>query len=329
MALELKTPTFVNQSAAKADPLVPTIFHEPWWLKAATSGGYEEVEVTDGQRVVGRFSYSVGRLVGRKISVLPTLTHVLGPAIREVSGSANAKFLQRYAVTRDLIAKLPHLHRFRQKLHRGYPEILSFQSCGFRTGVQFTFEIQPQGELETWNKLRNKTRNVIRRAQEELVSSEMNDSEEFLRFYEANLVACGKQMLINRSECAAVCVAALERNAGKILCVRDTSGGLVAAIFVVWDHEAAYYLMSTRTANSPNGAISLLIWTALGLCRERGILFDFDGIANEGSILLYVGFGGEPKPRYIVTRETTRILFADSARRVVGLLGQENFFDRY
>jgi hypothetical protein len=307
----------------------PTIFHEPWWLQAATSGRYEQVEVSDGQRVVGRLAYQVEQLTGRKVSVLPTLTHILGPAIYAGTGSPNTQFLQRYNVTRELIAKLPKLHRFRQKIQNGEPEVLGFQSAGFRTGVQFTFEVQPQPEPEIWKKLRNKTRNVIRRAQEELAVSEIHDPEEFLRFYEGNLRACGKQMHINRRECAGVCRVALERNAGKILCTRDSAQQLKAAIFLAWDRTTAYYLMSTRTADSKNGAISMLIWNGIRFCGEHSLSFDFDGVADEGSILLFAGFGGEPKPRYMVTRETRRIVVADSARRAVGLLGPEHFFDRY
>ncbi len=318
-----------NEQVRVADPLVPTVFHEPWWLEAATGGRYEQVDVSHGQHVVGRLPYSVQHLLGRRISVLPTLTHVLGPAIDEGSGSACKRLSQRHSVTRELIAKLPKLHRFRQKLHRGYEEVLSFQAAGFRTGVQFTFEVPPRSELESWEKLRNKTRNVIRRAQEGLEVFETRDVPEFLRFYENNLTASGRQMLIERQECTAICTAAIQRNAGKILCVRDDKQRWVAAIFIAWDLKAAYYLMSTRAADSKNGAISLLIWSAIGLCRERGLLFDFDGVANEGSILLYSGFGGEPKPRYIVTKETKRIRLADSARQSLGLLGEENFFDRY
>jgi Acetyltransferase (GNAT) domain len=329
LIVEAEISCLAKGSGRAVDPLVPTVFHEPWWLEAATSGRYEQVEVSDGNRLVGRLSYSVEKLFGRKVSVLPTLTHVLGPAIREGSGSANTRLLHNHAVTRELIAKLPRLHRFRQKLHRGHAEVLSFQSEGFRTGVQFTFEIQPQSELEVWNKLRNKTRNVIRRAQEELEQSELTDVDEFLNFYEHNLMAAGKQMLIHRGECAAVCSAALERNAGKIICARDAAGRLMAAVFLAWDHKAAYYLMSTRTVDSRNGAISLLIWNCMRFCAARDIVFDFDGVANEGSILLFVGFGGEPKPRYMVTRETKRVVFADTARRVLGLLGKENFFDRF
>lgn len=312
------------------DPLVPTIFHEPWWLNAATNNCYEQVEFSDGHHIVGRFPYIVTVKHGMKVSMLPTLTHLLGPAVDEGSGNANTRFLQRYTVTRQLIAKLPPVHRFRQKLHRGYPEVLSFQAEGFRTGVQFTFEIEPVTVEDAWNQMRNKTRNVIRRAEEELEVLEMNDVVEFIHFYEKNLATRGKKMYSPPAINAAVCTAALEKNAGKIWAARDSkTRSLVAAIFIAYDAKTAYYLMSSRTLDSGNGAIPLLIWSAIRFSLERKLAFDFDGVANQGAVLLYIGFGGKPKPTYIVARDSKRIKFLSSSRSVLGIEAEENFFDYF
>lgn len=321
-----------NASSAKTpemaiDPLVPTVFHEHWWLNAASRGAYEAVEVSESHRVVGRFPYAVRQSLGRRISALPPLTHVLGPAIDGGTGSENTRFLKRYSIAKELISKLPSVHRFRQKLHSGHAEALAFQSLGFRTGVQLTFEIQPQTEADIWNRLRNKSRNVIRRAKQELEVFELNDSEQFVRLYETNLTSRGQEMLQGREEIAAVCQAALQNKAGKILAARDANRRLIAAIFLAYDLRRAYYVMSTRSPDSGNGAISLLIWTAIGFCLEHSLIFDFAGITTSGAVLLYVGFGSMPKPIYIVTTETKRIKIVDSCRSVMGLLAGENPFD--
>ncbi len=320
----------IVEKPLSVSPLVPTIFHEPWWLNAATGNCYEQIEVSDGHHTVGRFPYIVHAKHGMKISMLPTLTHLLGPAVDEGSGNANTRFLQRYTVTRELIAKLPPVHRFRQKLHRGYPEVLSFQAEGFRTGVQFTFEIEPLPEADAWNQMRNKTRNVIRRAEEELQVFEMNDVAEFIGFYETNLAARGRKMYSPPEINAAVCTAALEKSAGKIFAAKDPkTSSLVAAIFVAFDSKTTYYLMSTRTAGSGNGAIPLLIWSAIRFSLKRNLAFDFDGVANQGAVLLYIGFGGKPKPTYIVAKDSKRIKFLNSSRGVLGLDAEENFFDYF
>jgi hypothetical protein len=317
-----------NQCTLSSDPLVPTVFHEPWWLNAATRGAYEQVEVSEGSRVVGRLPFAVRKLPGRKISGLPTLTHVLGPAIAEAPGSINTKFLHRYSVTRELIAKLPKVDRFRQKLHRGDPEALGFQSAGFRTGLQLTFEVRANTEIDAWKGLRHKTRNVIRRLQNQLEVADLDDSDEFLGFYQSNLAARGREMFEPKAEVSAVCSAALQNRAGKILCVRDAQRRPVAAALIVFDAQAAYYLMSTRALNAPNGAVNLLIWRGICFCIERGLTFDFDGITKEGTIPLYAGFGGQPKPIYIVTRESKKVELVDSCRTIMSLFSGKTYFDR-
>lgn len=317
----------VPLQASVSDPLVPTVFHEPWWLRAATLGSYDQVEVSEGNRVVGRLPYVVRKLTGRSISGQPTLTHLLGPAIVDGPGSVNTKFLHRYSITRELISKLPRVDRFRQKLHRGDPEALGFQSEGFRTGVQLTFEVQANNEMDAWKGLRHKTRNVIRRLQNQLEVLELQDIGEFLHFYESNLAAQGEVMFEPKAEVSAVCSAALENKAGKILCARDTQRQLVAAILIVFDTQAAYYLMSTRTITAPNGAVNLLIWNGIRFSVDRGLIFDFDGITKQGAIPLYTGFGGQPKPIYIVNRESKKIRLVDSCRTIIHLFSQKKYFD--
>jgi hypothetical protein len=87
----------------------------------------------------------------------------------------------------------------------------------------------------------------------------------------------------------------------------------MAAIFYIWDSQAAYYLFSTRRLESSNGAVSLLLWTAIKDAARRGLVFDFDGLASQGSRVFYTGFGGDVVPRYIVSRHSL-------AHRVAGRL---------
>jgi hypothetical protein len=317
-----------SEAANLIDPLAPTIFHQPWWLSAATSGRYQQVEVSDGNRIIGRFPFSINRLPGRSISNMPTLTPRLGPAVFEGEGSENTRFLQRFRITKELIRKLPNVHRFRQRLHRGHSDALTFQSAGFRTGVQFTIEIDPQPEAFAWHNLRNKTRNVIRRAQEELEIYESSACDEFLHFYDQNMEARGKPILQSRKQHLAVCAAALERNAGKILCARNKNHQLASAIFLAFDTQTAYYLMSTRSLDSPNGATSLLVWEGIRFCMNHSLVFNFDIIGSDSLILFYGGFGGQTRPVYVVSKESKRVKLVDFCRQVTTFFPKESLFEQ-
>jgi len=45
--------------------LVPTVFHEEWWLDAATGGRYSIAEVKAGDKTVGRLPYLVRSRFGK------------------------------------------------------------------------------------------------------------------------------------------------------------------------------------------------------------------------------------------------------------------------
>jgi len=70
----------------------------------------------------------------------------------------------------------------------------------------------------------------------------------------------------------------------------------------VWDEISSFYLMSTRSRDSGNNANALLIWEAIKESARRGLIFDFAGLGNKGSILLYSGFGARVCSRYAALR---------------------------
>jgi hypothetical protein len=189
--------------------------------------------------------------------------------------------------------------------------------------VQFTHEVPPDPVDALWQQMRNKTRNVIRRAEERLSIREMTDPGEFVQMFERNLALRGMQNELNTTLCRNTIAASLERQRGRILAACDKSNQVVAANVCVWDETASYYLLSTRGSDSGNGASSLLIWEAIKDSVRRRLVFDFAGLGTQGSILLYTGFGGAVSPRYVAVR------MGPLARAVMGaksLFKAENFY---
>ncbi len=287
------------------DPLAPTIFHQPWWLSAVTEGNYEEVTVSAGGRTVGRFPYVRTPVFGpHKLCGMPPLTHFLGPAIDEGQGASCNRILRRAQITRDLLKNVGTCTGFWQKLHRGTSDVLPYQELGYSSTVQFTFEVPPLPPKTLWRNMRDKTRNVIRRADEQYTTVKVGDFEAFARFYIANVQQRGQKSYYGASLISRICEAASCRGQGRVLAAKTQSGNMAAAIFYVWDAQAAYYLLSTRSTECSNGAVSLLLWEAIQHISGQNLIFDFDGIITSGSALFFTGFGGQIAPRYVVSRYT-------------------------
>jgi CelD/BcsL family acetyltransferase involved in cellulose biosynthesis len=291
-----------HKSGAHINPLVPTIFHEDWWLEAATGGQFEVVEVATGGRTVGRLPFHKTKRFGLEFIRMPELTYFMGPAIDDGEGSSNTRFLKRLQITRELLERLPRVSWQYVKCHSGVTEVIAFQSLGFRTYVQFTHELPPQPVNVLWRQMRNKTRNVIRRAEEKFSVTELSDPFEFLRFFERNLELEGQTNRLDRALCRQILPASLDRRRGRIIAARDSKNQIVAANFYVWDKTSSFFLMSTRSHDSGNSAISLLIWEAIKESARRGLVFDFAGLGNKGSVLLYSGFGARVCGRYAALR---------------------------
>jgi lipid II:glycine glycyltransferase (peptidoglycan interpeptide bridge formation enzyme) len=292
------------RAATDNQDLGRSIFQQSWWLDCATAGRWEEVTVKSGDRTVGWLPYLVSRRWGFAISNMPLLTHTLGPIVDAGNGRPNTRLLNRFTITSELLQQLPKLAHFRQVLAAGTPEALPYQAFGCHVRCQFTF-ISDCSDMEAaWKSMRDKTRNLIRRSQERSLVTEPGDPEEFLRFYAAN---CESRRQINRyhtpiaKKLLELC---LRRDQGRIFLLRARGNERVqAGIFVVWDADSMYFLMSSRAADSADsGAISHLVWLGMNEAHRRGVKFDFDGVSSPGTFRFLSGFGGEVATRFAVEK---------------------------
>jgi len=292
-----------------ANPLIPSVFHEPWWLDAVTNRQWQEVTVNTGTQTVARLPFVLSQRWWLPTLIMPPLTHSLGPAIDEGQGSSNTRALRRLDLTEALLAQLPTVDHVGLCCHRGVSEVLAFQARGFASAPQFTVEIAPAPQDQLWANLRDKTRNVIRRCQQTSTVVQLDDPQEFVRFYLENLQRQQRQnyFLLNRVE--ALYEACAARGRVQLLGVQNTAQQLLGAAMIVNDEHRSYYLLTTRRPDvQDNGVISLLIWEALCHSAARGRTFDFDGIASEGASRFYAGFGGQLAPRYVVRKSSRRFM---------------------
>jgi hypothetical protein len=306
------------------DPLcpLPTVFHEEWWLHAATGGMHRWLEVAEGG-AVARMPLWLARRHGALTCDMPVLTHALGPVVAEGSGNATTRRRRRVAVVRALARAVPRVALFRHVFHLAAPEPLGFQAEGYDMAVQYTLRLAAAPGEATWKAMRDKTRNVIRRAEEGLAIDAALGSAEFLAFYAENLKAAGQRPYFDLSLAGAVVQAAMARGQGGIVGVRDGHGRLQAATFMAWDapgtpEGTTYYVMSSRQPEAHSGATSLLVWQAIQAAAARGQGFDFDGLASPGGLPHYLGFGGVLVPRFLVHRRTPAVALLGQLQALFG-----------
>jgi hypothetical protein len=300
-----------------------SIFHEPWWLSAATGGRYESVVVEQGGKIVGRLPYLSTHRGPFRISRMPPFTHILGPLVDAGVGKPQTRLSRRLSITRELIDKLPPFTHFEQyfdpSMEQGLAmaDGLAFQGRGFAVTPHYTFTIDCRNELDQlWGAMHFKTRQHIRRAEEKYEVRSVDDPAVFTDVYLRNIKALGKRNMLEFQHFPALFAECRSRDCARILGAFSTDGSPLSMVYVVWSHTTMYYLMSTRGPDpKDNGSINMLVWFAMKFARQRGLVFDLDGVYTSGAARFLSGFGGEIKTRLIVRRSAPLFAAWQSVKR--------------
>ncbi len=286
---------------------VPSIFHNHWWLDAASDGKWQLITAGPRSGVIASMPIVFTRnFLGQRYIGMPHLTRTLGPTFTRVSPGPELSDLAHFRLLRELIARLPHFVGFAQIFDPQCNNLLAFKLSGFSIGVRYTFRLENCSDPgQIWKGMRDKTRNEIRRAEEHLQIIRSSDFATFVEFYEANLRRSGQSMTTERRCMQTILDAAVANNAGELLLCRTVDGNLLAAIFIVWDDQYYYYFLATRDERvAGNGSMSLLLWNALQLAGQANHGFDFDGFGTYSGANFIRQFGGRVVPRWTVLRRS-------------------------
>jgi hypothetical protein len=289
------------------------LFQEPWWLDVVTGGRCASLVVEEGGNIVGRLSYLTTRRGPFLVARMPPFTHVLGPWVNTGVGKPQTRLNHRLSITRALIDQLPPLALFEQHLDPaaddGFAEAdgLAFQDRGFTVSPQYTFEIDCRQHVDSlWEAMHFKTRQHIRRAGEKYSIRSVTDPAMFADVYVRNLRAMGRSSRIDFDCFPRLFAECRARSCGEILGAFAADGSPVSMVYLVWSTNTMYYLLSTRGSDpKDNGSINLLLWSAIKLANERGLVFDLDGVYTSGTARFLSGFGGRIKNRLLVRRANT------------------------
>jgi hypothetical protein len=294
-----------------------SIFHEDWWLDAVAPGRWREVTSLRGGRVAGYLRFVECRKGGLTICRMPQITRFLGPIVTRQPGNTQARTRSTHSIVTDLLEQIARYDHVEMTVDTNFVELAPFLAAGYEVKVQPTFLLDCKRKTEDlWAGLRDKTKNVIRRARERLTVRDIDDVNLFASFYKENLE--GTKSYFDLSILAPVYAAAHARQQGKIVAAVDSTGVVHAKAFFIWDDKYFHYFLSTRDRHVAHlGAVSLLLWAGIELAHSLGLCFDFDGdIVNEAKHKFMVAFGGEAANRFEITRSTPLYQVQHTVRRI-------------
>ena len=281
-----------------------TIFHEEWWLDAVAPNGWHEVVDERGGRASGYLRFAKSSKGGLSVCEMPPLARMLGPVVMSQADKAESRVRFNHVVIARLLEQINGFDRISMTLHPGFEDLLPFLDKGYEIRVMPTFLLDCARPIEViWCGLRDKTRNVVRRAREILTVRDIDDAEVFSNFYCDNLE--GEKSYFDIRLIKPIFEAVSRRGKGKIIAAVDGNNRTHAMIFLVHDDSYVYYFLSTRNKRIAHpGSVGLLLWTGINLAHDLGLNFDFDGVTSGSRFQFMAGFGGELANRYEVSRTT-------------------------
>lgn len=252
----------------------------------------------DNGGIIGAMPYLLGSKVGLRYIIQPQLTQYSGPWYKSDDTA------QRHYADIQFRAHLQFVHPvlFQQNFAPGLTATEGWQDYTVTPRTTYRLEdiSDPQRLFDHFD--RSRRQRQIRRAEKTLFPDTDITPAQFARFHADYWQSRGKKDLLSQDFMVHIINAALQREQGVLLALRDCEGTLQAARFVAYDHNCAYALLSALHPQHPNGASPLLFWLILQQLSGRCRSFDFEGSMDPNIAFSYSLYGAQPTTYYQLTR---------------------------
>jgi SAM-dependent methyltransferase len=293
------------------------LFDQPWWLEAVAPGQWGEAVLVRDGGAYARMPYVSKRRLGVTALTQPPLTAMLGPSIATSSDDYARGLAGEHRVMRELIESLPRFDLFRQAFHPSVTNWLPFYWSGFQATVRYTYRLDDLTDLDgVWSGFRHSLRRQIRKAERAV---EVRTDLGITAFLETNEKSFRRQNLrlpYSRELVERLDAACALHDARRVFFAVDGQNRIHAALYIVWDGDSAYYLMSGGDPElRTSGAGSLLVWEAIRFCSRVTRSFDFEGSMIPSVERFFRSFGARQVPYLLVSKENLRGRAAATAQR--------------
>jgi hypothetical protein len=287
------------------------LFSRDWWLDAVVGQDRWDVVVVErGEEIAASLPFVRSKRYGLPVSVQPPLTQTLGPWVRPGAARTARLLAREKELLEGLEDQLPDFAYFSQNWHATARNWLPFFWRGYKQTTRYSYVLPELHDLDAiWAGFENNIRTDIRKAEGRYQISIRMDAElgTLVELIGKTFARQGRNMPYDRATLERVDAACRVRNAGQLFVAEDSRGAPHAAIYVVWDRERAYYLLSGGDpALRGSGATSLCLWHAIRHAAAVTKSFDFEGSMIEPIERYFRAFGAEQVPYFQVWRANAR-----------------------
>ncbi|MDR1698505.1 MAG: hypothetical protein LBR75_01590 [Prevotellaceae bacterium] len=286
------------------------LFMQAWWLDAATAPDGKEWDVflcEEKGKIIGAMPYHPLKKWGFTFILQPQLTQYNGVWIdypKEIKLHKCYSFEKK--VMDNLIDQLEKKKWsfYSQNFYHSFKNWQPFYWRDFRQTTRYTYQIKDLSNLEkVFDNFSYAKQKHIKKDSDDLLIEPSLSANEFYDFHERCLLEKNARIAYSRPLFLSLCNEAIKREQGKIIALKDRNQHLHAALFFVWDKNAAYALISAVNPQfKAGGASTKMFWEAMKFVSDKTKVFDFEGSMIQGVAQSFQQFGAEQVPYFSIKR---------------------------
>ena len=290
------------------------LFSRDWFLDSVC--GLDNWNVTlieKGGEIVASMPYYKKKKAIFTIITMPKHTQTMGVYIKYPEGQKYEKRLSyEKEVMSSLIEQLPKVDYFNQSFHYSVTNWLPFYWQGYTQTTNYTYVIEDLSNLESvFQNFNHAKRKNIKKAEKFLDVKFDLPAREFYDNHKMTLEKQNNKIAYSFEHFNRIYTSAYNHNAGRTIYAVDKDDNIHAALFVIWDKNSAYDLISTIDPSFRNsGSASLLIKEIIEFLSNETSRFDFEGSMIENVEKSFRQFGAKQKPYFNITKVNSKILKA-------------------
>jgi Acetyltransferase (GNAT) domain len=281
-----------------------SIFQQPWWLDAVAPGRWGEAVVERDGRTAARLPYTVRGRGRWRMLTQPPLTQTLGPWVERSEAKPAKALAHEMELLTSLEAALPPAEAFLQDFSPTMLNALPFFWAGYRIEVRYTYRLEGlRSEEALWEALRGNIRREIRKARKRVEIRDDLGLDLVHAVWAKTFARHGLQLSHSLARLERLDAACAARGARAMLFAQDEADRIHSVAYIVWDAQAAYYLLGGSDPDlRTSGAASLLMWEAILRARRVTDTFDFEGSMLKPVERFFRAFGSRQAPYLSVSR---------------------------
>lgn len=304
------------------------IFSKDWWLDSVCGkNNWDVVLIEKGGSVVATLPFQIQQKYGLKYSTMPQLTQTLGPWIKYPK---NQKYISKLSYEKkiftELIEMLPSFDKINQNFHYSVLNWLPFYWKNFKQTTRYTYVIESLGNLDDvfFNFSSAKKKNIKKSSEMIRVKFDLAP-DDFYNNHKMTLAKQNSKISYSRELFKDLYKSVYRNNSGKTIYAIDHDGNIHSSLFVIWDDNSAYNLISTIDPDYRNsGSASLLVWEIIKFVSNHTKKFDFEGSMIEFVENSFRQFGAIQKPYFNISKTSRKMDIILSSKNILKSISGKN-----